>query len=337
MLSAEEKERYSRQLILPGFDEQTQLKLKHASVLVVGAGGLGCPVIQSLAAAGIGSIGIIDHDTVSLSNLQRQIIFKVDDIGFKKAEVAKRYIHQANPNISVVAYDKYLDTFNSQAIIQCYDYIIDCSDNFSTRYLINDICVGFNTPFISGSIHQYTGQYAVYNWNTGPTYRCVFPEPDLMAATCSDEGVLSSSGGVIGSLMATELIKMITGCGEVIKELVDFNGITGKFSYYQIERNLESDSQLGTHYNANCFAKDIGISVSSNISDYKMVDVREDYEIETSAGLNIPFGEVAEKADSFSVADTIIFVCDKGVRSKAAAMFYRSKGFNNAYYLKTEN
>ena len=211
-----ESERYSRQLILTEIGAEGQLKLKNASVLVIGAGGLGCPLLQYLAATGVGKIGIVDGDVVERSNLPRQILFSENDLGKNKALVAKEKLMQLNPEISVEAFPEFLNAENAMELIQPYEIIVDGSDNFASRYLVNDVCVKQNKPFISGSVFQFEGQAGVFNFKNSGTYRCLFPEPPLPQERpdCSEIGVLNIVPGTMGLLMANEVIKLITGIGE---------------------------------------------------------------------------------------------------------------------------
>ncbi len=208
--------RYQRHLTLPGFGMQAQQKLKHARVLVVGAGGLGCPALQYLAAAGTGTLGIVDDDCVSLSNLQRQILYTEADIGMRKAETAAARLLAMNPNIDCQPHAVRLGPHNALDLIRDYDLVVDGSDNFATRYLVNDACVLAGKPFIHGAIQTYHGQASVLNYQGGPTYRCLFPEPPdpKDAPNCSETGVLGVLPGMIGTIQATEAIKVLTGIGE---------------------------------------------------------------------------------------------------------------------------
>jgi len=210
-----ELNQYQRHLSLDGFGEENQLKLKRASVLVVGAGGLGCPVLQYLTAAGVGRIGITDDDHVEISNLQRQVLFSHDDEGENKAQVAAVKLAKINPLVTIEPYAQRLTRENCESLFKTYDLIVDGTDNFSSRYLINDACVLFNKPLIHGSINRFEGMVSVFNYNSGPTYRCLFPEqPDPSSIpSCAEAGVLGVLPGIIGTMQAVEAIKVITGIG----------------------------------------------------------------------------------------------------------------------------
>ena len=245
MLSKEEITRYSKQLLLPEIGKSGQEKLKNARVLVVGAGRLGCPVLQYLAAAGVGTICIVDFDVVDETNLQRQILYSTNDIGKSKAEIASGKISDLNPFIRVETVNRKLETTNALNLISNYDIIVDCSDNFETRYLINDACVLLDKPFVYAGIHKFEGQLSVFNYKNsaggaGPTYRCTFPEmhPEETLLNCSLTGVIGTLPGIIGTLQANEVIKMITGLGEICSgKILQMNALTLNFSEIKIKRN----------------------------------------------------------------------------------------------------
>lgn len=216
MFSAAELVRYQRHLGLEGFGPEAQTKLKSASVLVVGAGGLGCPALLYLAAAGVGRIVVIDPDRVELSNLQRQVLFTTEDLGQSKAEVAARRLRALNPEILIEALVARLDRTNALALVREVDVVVDGSDNFATRYLVNDACVLADRPFVHASIQGFEGQASVFNWRGGPTYRCLFPAPPPPGAapSCAEAGVLGVLPGLLGTVQATEAIKLLAGIGE---------------------------------------------------------------------------------------------------------------------------
>jgi adenylyltransferase/sulfurtransferase len=218
MLTPLERERYEKHLKLPGFGERAQEKLKPARVLVVGAGGLGCPVLQYLAAAGVGTLGIVDGDTVALSNLQRQVLYRTEDVGKPKAETAARRLRELNDQLKYPVVPEYLTFENAETLIGAFDLVVDCTDTFPARYLINDVCVRLNRPFVYGALHQFEGQVSVFNFQHGPTYRCLFPaEPTgLEIPNCAEVGVLGVLPGLIGTYQALEVIKLLTGLGKVL-------------------------------------------------------------------------------------------------------------------------
>lgn len=221
----EELMRYDRQMIMPGFGKQKQLLLKNARVLVVGAGGLGCPVLSYLAAAGVGTIGIIDFDKVELSNLHRQILYSHDDVGKPKAEVAAQKIKAQNKFIDAVVHAELLRDENAEQLISQYDLVIDGSDNFLTRYLVNDTCMKLNKPLVYGSILQYEGQVAVFNYKGSKNLRDLFPEapnPDDVPS-CAEAGVLGALPGVAGSIMVSHALKILLGENVAVNELLVFD------------------------------------------------------------------------------------------------------------------
>ena len=216
MFSGTELIRYQRHLGLAGFGPEAQSKLSASSVLVVGAGGLGCPALLYLAAAGVGRLVVIDPDRVELSNLQRQVLFTTEDIGQPKAEAAARRLRMLNPEIAIDAIIARLDQANALALVRAADLVVDGSDNFATRYLVNDACVLTDRPFVHAAVEGFEGQASVFNWRGGPTYRCLFPAPPPPGAapSCTDAGVLGVLPGLLGTIQATEAIKLLTGIGE---------------------------------------------------------------------------------------------------------------------------
>ncbi|HKC36068.1 MAG TPA: HesA/MoeB/ThiF family protein, partial [Chitinophagaceae bacterium] len=246
-------ERYHRQIILPEFGEEGQQKLIFAKVLVIGAGGLGCPALQYLTAAGIGTIGIVDDDVVALNNLHRQVLYSVNDIGLSKAERATQILQQLNPEIKIIAYNERLTTQNALSLIDEFDIIIDGTDNFSTRYMINDACVLLNKPLVYGAISQFEGQVSVFNpqplkgSNEAVNYRDLFPDPprDGEVLNCAEAGVLGVLPGIIGSMMANETIKLITGIGEpLINQLLTYNALNNQVFILNLSARKETRSLI---------------------------------------------------------------------------------------------
>src|ERR1035437_3341330 len=240
-LNTEEIKRYARHLILPEIGIEGQEKLKQAKVLVVGAGGLGCPVLQYLAAAGVGTIGMVDDDVVDETNLQRQSLFSNEDIGRKKAEVAKEKLSKLNPHIILTSDPLHLTSANALEIISHYDLVIDGSDNFPTRYLVNDACVMLNKPLVFGSIFKFEGQVSVFNYKNGPTYRCLFPEPPVDSPNCAEIGVLGVLPGIVGTIMANEALKIILCIGEVLSgKLFVLDALNFQTQVISFEKNPEN-------------------------------------------------------------------------------------------------
>lgn len=207
-------ERYIRQTVLPDFGEQKQAKLERSRVLVVGAGGLGTPVLQYLTGMGVGTLGIIDGDKISLSNLHRQVIYKESDIGLSKASVAAIHLNQLNSTVQINEFDQMLTSENAESIFAEFDVVVDCTDDIATRYLINDTCVKLNLPFVYGALYRHEGQVSVFNYQGSPTYRDAFPDDSVTVENCTEIGVLGALPGIIGTYQAIEVVKVLTGFGE---------------------------------------------------------------------------------------------------------------------------
>src|SRR6266498_4667320 len=242
-------ERYQRQIILPEFGEEGQQKLLKAKVLVIGAGGLGCPILQYLAAAGIGIIGIMDDDVVALNNLHRQVLYSVNDIGSSKAYRAANILSQLNPKIKIIPYNERLTVQNALSLFNEFDIIIDGTDNFSTRYMINDACVLLNKPLVYGAISQFEGQVSVFrNKNEeNVNYRDIFPDPprEGEVLNCAEAGVLGVLPGIIGTMMANETIKLITGIGEpLIDQLFTYNALNNQVYQLNLSARKETRSLI---------------------------------------------------------------------------------------------
>ena len=233
ILSEEEKERYSRHIIIENFGEKGQLTLKTGKVLVIGAGGLGCPVIQYLVAAGVGKIGIVDGDTVSLSNLQRQILYAEKEIGQSKVEIAAHKMRNLNKFVEILTYNEFLTSESADKIFLNYDLVIGCTDSYSTRYLIDKKSIQHNIPFIHGAIREFEGQLCVFNYKGSPSYSDIFGSQPIELS--EPGGVVGAIPGIIGSLMAMEAIKILTGLGTVLSNrLLLYNGLKNTFTYINI-------------------------------------------------------------------------------------------------------
>lgn len=324
MLNQEEKAYYDRHLRLPGFGEEAQMKLQQAKVLVVGAGGLGCPVLQYLSASGVGTLVILDDDTVSISNLQRQVLFSIEDLNQPKAQVASTKLSALNPNIQVVAHQVRLTKENALNFFEQVDIIVDCSDNFATRYLVNDAAILSGKPFVYGALGQFDGQVSVFNYNNGPTYRCLFPEmpnPEDFPS-CSDLGVLGVVPGIIGSLQALECIKLITGIGKVLSgELLLYSGLQQSFMKLKINANETAKCiyALGD-YAYGCDFTVQQIAFEDLTEEHYLVDVREAHEHAAGnlGGVNIPLGELETRKNELKDFTKIVCYCKSGQRSKKA-------------------
>ena len=252
MLTQEELDRYNRQIILPDFGIEAQEKLKNASVLIIGVGGLGSVSSTYIVASGIGKLGLVDIDTVSVSNLQRQVLYRQDEVGKSKVLLAKQSLERLNQNTEIIAYNQYFDKDNAIDIIKDYDVIIDGTDNFKTRYLINDVCVGLGKPFVYGSIQSYSGQVSVFNLKENScTYRDLFPNSEeLSCKENSDKGVMGVLPSITASIQANETIKIITNTGEVLNnKLLTFSIQTNEFLTLNLSSNKKAREESIRRFN----------------------------------------------------------------------------------------
>ncbi|MCC6690839.1 MAG: molybdopterin-synthase adenylyltransferase MoeB [Bacteroidia bacterium] len=346
MFSDKELKRYNRHIILSEIGVEGQEKLKQAKVLVIGAGGLGCPVLQYLTAAGLGEIGIVDNDKIDESNLQRQVLYSTDDIGKYKAETAKDKLLRQNPYIKITSYVTYLNQQNALDIISKYNIIVDGTDNFPTRYLVNDACVILNKPFVFGSIFKFEGQVSVFNYKNGPTYRCLYPSPPAPGEVpnCSEIGVLGILPGMIGTLQANEVIKMITNIGEVLSgKLLAFDALSMNVQIFEFTDNPENKKIKGlSNYETVCSIQTNEITseeLKSKINlkeKFQLIDVREEYEHELKniGGELIPLGNLLDNLSKIQKGIPVIIYCQSGLRSKKAAELLSEKGYKNIFSLK---
>ena len=344
MLNPQELKRYNRHIILPEIGMEGQQKLKLAKVLVIGAGGLGCPLLQYLAAAGVGTIGVVDSDKVDESNLHRQILYSSNDVGENKADIASKKLAELNPFIKIIPIVSYLNSENALQYFSDYDIIIDGSDNFATRYLVNDVCVILNKPFVSGSIFKFQGQISVFNFNDGPTYRCLYPEPGDIP-NCAEVGVLGVLPGIVGCLMANETIKIIIGNGEVLSgKLLVFDSLTMQFNTFGFS-TVEENKNIKTlsNYDFFCETTDTKEITADELKSkillsekFQLIDVREpyEYEIKNIGGVLIPLGELENNLDKISTTLPVIIHCLSGMRSKKAIELLKQKGYKNLANLK---
>jgi adenylyltransferase/sulfurtransferase len=338
-LSKEDLARYSRHLLLSEIGQKGQEKLKASSVLVIGAGGLGCPVLQYLAAAGVGRIGVIDMDVLEESNLQRQILYTVADVGMNKALAAQKRLLALNPLIEVIAYPYALDTSNALELFEQYDFIVDGTDNFATRYLVNDACVITEKPLIYGSIFKFEGQVAVFNYKNGPSYRCLFPNPPAPGEVpnCSEVGVLGVLPGVIGAMQANEVLKIILGLGNVLSEkLLVYNALNAESLILNIKANptvISETKAMETKFKEMNYEAFCGLETPSevaeispevlaeNLEKYILIDVRETWEqprYEALEGIDIPLPRLMLWKDKIPKDKPVVVLCAKGIRSKIA-------------------
>lgn len=344
--SCDELARYQRHLSLAGFGPEAQRKLKDSSVLVIGAGGLGCPVLLYLAAAGVGRIVIVDADHVDVSNLQRQVLYTTADAGQPKAEVAARRLRALNPFITIEPHAKRFTRANALALVSTCEVVVDGSDNFATRYLVNDACVLADRPLVYGAIQGFSGQASVFNWQGGPTYRCVFPEPPEAGTVpnCAEAGVLGVLPGLIGTVQATETIKLLTGVGEPLSgRLLLWDALkmaTQTVRFAADPRNHAISELPPEGYGEICSVPPLSpdeISVAelraalTNANAPQLLDVRESWEralgsIEPS--VHVPLGELergaAVPAGLNPATPTVVF-CAGGVRSLKTLPILRAR------------
>lgn len=320
--------RYNRQIILPEIGITGQQKLGKASILVIGAGGLGCPLLMYLAGAGAGHIGLVDHDVVDESNLHRQVLYHQADIGKYKVDVAAARLALFNPDVRFSSYPIRLTSQNAAELLARYDLIIDGSDNFPTRYLVNDACVTLNKPLVFGSIFHFEGQVSVFNYRGGPDYRSIYPEPPLPeeVPNCAESGVVGPLPGIIGSLMANEAIKIICDFGEVLSgQLLIFNALNNtsrlfKFGHSTKKkiRKTEKVEELSIHTLEQWKTEGI---------HYQLVDVREadEYEEHNIGGINIPLYRLNSHLPELSRHQKIVFCCSVGKRSRIAIQLLKTQ------------
>lgn len=331
ILSKEERQQYHRHLILNQIGEEGQLKLKQAKVLIIGAGGLGCPVLQYLTAAGVGTIGIVDGDTVDRSNLQRQILYTIDDIGKSKVATAVDRLSKLNPFVNFEVYKTYLTKKNALTLFQEYDIIVDGTDNFPTRYLVNDACVIANKPLVFGSIYTFQGQVAVFNYKNSATYRCLYPSPPKAGSVpnCSEIGVLGVLPGIVGSLQANETIKLIMGIGSpLVNQLLYFDALSLQQQILKFSKNESIQiKRFEENYNYFCGLPDIEqmntITASDflkNKENYLLLDVRtlKEYEDKHISSQHIPLNELEERLGEIPNHKPLVVMCASGKRSAIA-------------------
>ena len=364
-LSSEELGRYSRHLLLPELEAAGQRRIKAARVLCIGAGGLGSPAALYLAAAGVGTIGLVDFDRVDISNLQRQVLYGTDDVGRPKLEAARERIQEANLNVEVVAHECRFTSENAQEVIAPYDVIIDGSDNFPTRYLSNDVCVFARKPNIYGSVFRFEGQASIFAPHLGgPCYRCLFPEPPPPGAapSCAEAGVLGVLPGIIGLVQATEALKLIVGQGEsLVGRLLHFEALKMKFREFKLRRDpecpvcgehptivapIDYEQFCGAQTTRDWFESDDAVpSISVQELKQKMdarelltlVDVREPWEYEVAqinGSLLMPLGELETRLTELPRQGIVVMQCHSGMRSEEGAKLLQKAGFANVYNLE---
>jgi adenylyltransferase/sulfurtransferase len=364
--NAHELARYSRHFALPEFGLVGQQKLKQGGVLIVGAGGLGSPAALYLAAAGVGRIGLVDFDAVDVTNLQRQIMYTTSDVGKQKLDVSAQRLRALNPEIEIRTHAQRLTRDNAFDVIPDYDVVIDGTDNFPTRYLVNDACVLWRKPYVYGSILRFDGQVAVFDAQHGPCYRCLFrePPPPGLVPNCADGGVLGVLPGIIGSLQALEAVKLLTGVGQpLIGRLVLFDGLTMRFRELKLKKHAECpicgehptitgliDYEEFCGYTPNgAMQEEAEPNEEITAEELKarldrgerplLLDVREPFEwnivnLGEYGARMIPLNELPERESELDAEQELIVYCRTGARSGRAAEFLRARGFHNVLNLK---
>jgi adenylyltransferase/sulfurtransferase len=361
-LSKEEILRYSRHLIMPEVGMEGQLKLKNAKVALIGTGGLGAPLGMYLAAAGIGRIGLVDFDVVDFTNLQRQVIHGTKDVGRKKLDSAADTMLDINPFVEIGRHEVALSSENALQILRDYDIVVDGTDNFPTRYLVNDACVLLGKPNVYGSIFRFEGQATVFAYEGGPCYRCLYPEPPPpgLVPSCAEGGVLGILPGTIGLIQATETVKLILGIGEpLVGRLLLYDALAMRFRELKLRRNPECPV-CGDHptihelidYQQFCGIPNQPhepVAVEGDIDptevkakmdrgdQFVLIDVREPHEYQICSIPNaklIPLGDLPKRVNELDSADEIIAHCKSGMRSAKAVEFLKQAGFRKVRNMK---
>jgi len=360
-LSHEEILRYSRHLILPDVGLEGQRKLKAARVLLIGAGGLGSPLALYLSAAGVGHIGLVDFDVVDVTNLQRQVLHGTKDVGRPKLDSARDRIADVNPHVELTTYEAPLTSANALEIVRDYDIVVDGTDNFPTRYLVNDACVILGKPNVYGSIFRFEGQASVFATKDGPCYRCLYPEPPPpgLVPSCAEGGVLGVLPGLIGTIQATETIKLIVGVGDSLAgRLLLIDALSARFRTVKLRKNPECPA-CGTReittlidYEQFCGSPHTGgeprvtfqvpeitpreAAARLQRGEIEIVDVREPHELTIAAYpkvTHVPLGQIAEHLDSLPRDRDLVLACRTGVRSARAVQQLQAAGFTRVWNL----
>lgn len=363
-LTQAERHRYGRHLVLPSVGETGQRRLKAARVLIVGAGGLGSPTALYLAAAGVGTIGLVDNDVVDATNLQRQLLHGTRDVGRPKLDSARDRLHDVNPHVEIELHHTWLTAANALGIIERYDIVIDGTDNFATRYLVNDACVMLRKPNVHGAIFRFDGQASVFATDDGPCYRCLYPEPPPpdMVPNCAEGGVLGVLPGLIGTVQATEAIKIILGIGDTLAgRLLMIDTLGMEFRSVRITRDpncpacgtrsitqlIDYDQFCGTPPLTSPSTRPASEQVNELTPDallewmvrgvpFELVDVREPQETREghiSGARLIPLGTLGTSLDGIDRVKPIVTVCRSGMRSATAARQLTAAGFPQVYSL----
>ncbi len=340
------KNRYIRQIQLREFGPEAQQKLQESSILVVGAGGLGIPVLTYLNAMGVGTIGLVEQDLIDETNLHRQVLYSETDIGQPKLRVAVNKLIEQNSNTEVIAHDTFLVKENALDIIKDYDLVVDASDNFATRYLVNDACVILNKPLVYGALYGFEGHVSVFNHHGGPTYRCLFPSMPAAGEIpdCNQQGVLGVLPGIIGNLQALEAVKVISGIGESLSgQLLIFNSLSStyhKIAIPVVKKNLLLD-KLEMKYEAHYCDPSYDISayelhdLLEKQSSIQLIDVRTEEEFEgyhLPGSSNIPLSDLQDRIPEIDKNKPVYLLCQSGVRSLQALHLLLDNKFSNPIF-----
>ncbi|MFV8340965.1 molybdopterin-synthase adenylyltransferase MoeB [Flavobacterium sp. XS2P39] len=335
-----ETTRYNRQIILPEVGIIGQQKLQQAKVLIIGAGGLGVAVLPYLAAAGIGEIGIIDDDRIEVTNLQRQVIYKSSSVGKSKVLEAKEMVLALNPSIKINAITEKLNSKNAISLFEHYDIMVDATDNLNTKYLINDACCVTNKPFVYGSIYKFEGQVSVFNYEDGPTYRCLFPEEASEVRNCNDAGVMGISVGIIGMFQANEVLKMVLGAGELLSgKLLVYNMLNNEQQKFEFSKTVVTTWDAVAFENKHTVVETSTIEILASLaleqinnSAVVFLDVRnlDEYpKITIENGIQIPLDRLEAALHKLDANGLLFVFCQSGIRSKRAVEILRNNNFKN--------
>ena len=337
-----EQQYYHRQQLLEDIGIEGQTALKNASVLCVGAGGLGTPALLYLALAGVGKLGIVDNDTVNLENLHRQILYTQEDLQQNKAEQAAHTLNQHNPHIDLNVYPIRLDLEQAIKLIPQYDIVLNCADNFASRYLINDVCAHFQKPQVYASALGFGGQFAVFDAPKGPCYRCIHPEapPAKLAMTCDQAGIIGATTGILGSLQALAAIKLVLQLPVNTHEIVQFDGIEQAFTPLKISANPRCpcrQATLQSLYQYHPYIQELEYQDLQQWprQDYYLIDVRssEEHQAYNIGGVSMPFDTLAQTLSNIPKNKKIVLYCTAGVRSYMAAQILLQSDFTGIYNL----
>jgi adenylyltransferase/sulfurtransferase len=339
-------DRYLRQIQLPEFGPAAQQKLCEASVLVVGVGGLGIPVLQYLNAMGVGTLGMVDQDVVEKTNLHRQLIFEENQTGLSKVKLAAEVLRKQNSDTHLILHDTFLVRNNALEIIQDYDLVVDASDNFAARYLVNDACVILNKPFVYGALHGFEGHVSVFNFNGGPTYRCIFPTmpSPFEVPNCEEQGVLGVLPGIIGNFQALEAIKLIAGVGDVLSgKLLLYNGLEcsmRKINIPVLAENLSIRNLADRYEHLLCDPAVVINAEALNVllqekEPLQLIDVRSpeefnEYRFENAQ--NIPLDEIPQRTSELDPRMPVYFICQSGSRSLQALQWMKKNNIQTQMY-----